>query len=460
MINETIAAISTPPGKGGIAVIRISGDNAIDVADKIFKPLNKKTLNQLSPSQAIYGYIFFDNEKIDDGIATVFRGPHSFTGEDTVEISCHGGTLLQEKILRSALRCGARMAEPGEYTKRAFINGKISLSEAEAVISKINAENDEQLKLAVSHADGRLKNEIDAIINTLVKVLSNCYVLCDYPDEDLSEISNDEIISALDGCILRCQKLIDSYKSGHAVIEGIPTVIVGQPNTGKSSLLNTLLGYDRAIVTDIAGTTRDIIEEKVYAGRVMLSVADTAGIRFGDNVDTVEKIGIDRSLEKLKSAELAIAVFDGSKQFNEKDSEVIRILENFNCPRIAVINKSDLDLAFDTSISASSFDHIIKISSVTKEGIDELISTIESMYFDGEIDYNTTPIVALARQKNSIVSGKECITRALNAIKSGISPDIAGLDVEDAIGEFELLDGRRVSELIVTQIFSGFCVGK
>lgn len=460
IMQDTIAAVSTAMGKGGIAVIRISGERAVSVADKMFKPLNGKSLLDAHSSSAVYGNIYFEGNKIDDGVVTIFRSPRSFTGEDTVEISCHGGILLQEKVLRSALKSGARMAEAGEFTKRAFINGKISLSEAEAVISKINAESEEQLKLAVSHADGKLKNEMNSIINALVKVLSSCYVLCDYPDEDLSEISTDEIISTLENCIERCDMLIKSYKTGHAVAEGIPTVIVGQPNTGKSSLLNAFLGYDRAIVTDIAGTTRDVIEERVYVGRVTLSVADTAGIRFGDGVDTVEKLGVSRSIEKLKNAELALAVFDGSKEFSEQDNEIISVLKRFSCPKIAVINKSDLGIRFDTSLLKETCDKTVEISALSQKGIENLISAIEDMYFDGEIDYNQTPVLALARQKNSVSLGREHIQRALNAIRLGISPDMAGFDIEDAIAEFEALDGRRVSEMIVSQIFSGFCVGK
>ncbi len=459
-MQDTIAAVSTAMGKGGIAVIRISGESAISVGDKIFKPSNGKSLIDIPSSSVVYGNIYFDGNKIDDGVATIFRAPRSFTGEDTVEISCHGGILLQEKVLQSALKNGARLAEAGEFTKRAFINGKISLSEAEAVISKINAESEEQLKLAVSHADGKLKNEMNSIIDNLVKVLSSCYVLCDYPDEDLSEISTDEIISSLEGCLERCDKLIKSYRAGHAVTEGIPTVIVGQPNTGKSSLLNAFLGYDRAIVTDIAGTTRDIIEERVYAGRVTLSVADTAGIRFGESLDTVEKIGVTRSIEKLKNAELALAVFDGSRQFSKQDEEIISILEEFSCPKIAIINKSDLGILFDTSLLKNTCDKIVEISALSQKGMDELISAIEDMYFDGEIDYSKTPVLSLARQKNSVSLGREHILRALDAIKMGISPDMAGLDIENAIAEFEALDGRRVSEMIVSQIFSGFCVGK
>lgn len=459
-MQDTIAAISTAMGKGGIAVIRISGENAIDVADSFFKATSGKSLNDTPSSTSVYGNIYFEGNKIDDGLAAIFRAPRSFTGENTVEISCHGGVLLQEKVLRAALSSGARMAEAGEFTKRAFINGKISLSEAEAVISKINAESEEQLKLAVSHADGRLKNEMNTIIDSLVKVLSSCYVLCDYPDEDLSEISNEEIVTALESCISRCDKLIKSYKSGHAVAEGIPTVIVGQPNTGKSSLLNALLGYDRAIVTDIAGTTRDVIEEKVYAGRVTLSVADTAGIRFGGDVDTVEKIGVGRSIEKLKKAELVLAVFDGSKELSPQDEEVISILKETDSPKIAVVNKSDLGIALDTSLLEKNFNKIIQISIAENHGLENLISAIEDMYFDGEIDYNQTPVLAFARQKNSVFAGRECIQKALDAIELGISPDMAGLDVESAIAEFEALDGRRVSEMIVSQIFSGFCVGK
>ena len=458
--NSTVAAISTPQGKGGIAVIRISGENSIKIASRMFFPASGRSLEDFPPFRAVYGDIYVDGKKTDDGIATVFLAPRSFTGENTVEISCHGGALLQEKILQEIFKQGALPAGPGEFTKRAFINGKMSLSEAEAVISKINAESDEQLKLAVSHAEGKLSKEISGIINRLVKVLSNCYVLCDYPDEDLSDISQEEIIEVLNGCIDHCDRLIKSYRTGHAVAEGIPTVIVGQPNTGKSSLLNTFLGYDRAIVTNIAGTTRDIIEEKVYLGKVTLTIADTAGLRFDDGIDAVEKIGVSRSIDKLQKAELVLAVFDGSKELDKKDEAAIEILNDTNCAKIAVINKCDLGTVIDTSFLEKHFPKTVTISTADGTGMEELTKTIEELYFDGEIDYSKTAVLALSRQKNSVVSARESIVRARDAIAFGISPDVAGLDVEEAIGELEYLDGRRVSEIIVGGIFSGFCVGK
>ena len=304
MQDRTIAAISTAFGRGGIAVIRISGEDAIGIAAKVFVPASGKGLEEISSGRAVYGKIYGGGRVIDDGMALVLRAPRSFTGEDTVEISCHGGVLITQKVLEAVLMAGAEAAGPGEFTKRAFISGKIGLTEAEAVIATINAESEEQLKLARSHMEGSLAGEIGSISEELVKILSRCYVLCDYPDEDLSEVSTEEVEAILEDVRKRLDRLISGYRVGHAVAEGIPTAIVGRPNVGKSSLLNGLLGYQRAIVTDIPGTTRDTVEEKLYLGRVLLKLCDTAGIRSGNGIDEVERIGIERSFEKLRESEL------------------------------------------------------------------------------------------------------------------------------------------------------------
>ena len=462
MQDRTITAISTPFGRGGIAVIRISGIDAIKISSEVFKPKSGKSLTEIPHGHTIYGLIVSGGITVDDGMASVFKAPHSFTGEDTVEVSCHGGILITQKVLEAFFAAGARPAEAGEFTKRAFISGKIKLTEAEAVIATINAESDEQLKLARSHMEGSLSREIGEISSGLLQILSRCYVLCDYPDEDLSEISTMEVQEILLSIRARLSKLLSGYRVGHAVAEGISTAIVGRPNVGKSSLLNGLLGYQRAIVTDIPGTTRDTVEERLYLGRVLLKLCDTAGIRSGDDIDEVEKIGIRRSIEKLDSSELVLGVFDASSPLQSEDFDLIKRLENYAGVKIAVLNKCDRGedpLLIDT-LENSGFNHTIKISAKTGFGFKELETLIEGLYFEGSIDYSKTPTLSLARQKVSVQNAIDAVDRAIYGLSINLPADIAGLDVEGAISALDELDGRRVSERIVTEIFHNFCVGK
>ncbi len=462
MQDRTIAAISTPFGRGGIAVIRISGVDAIEISSKVFKPRSNKSLTEIPHGRTVYGLIVFEEKTVDDGMASVFKAPNSFTGEDTVEISCHGGILITQKVLEAVLAAGASPAAAGEFTKRAFVSGKIKLTEAEAVIATINAESEEQLKLARSHMEGSLSREIGEISSGLLQILSRCYVLCDYPDEDLSEVSNDEVRSILLSVRNRLSRLLSGYKVGHAVAEGIGTAIVGRPNVGKSSLLNGLLGYQRAIVTDIPGTTRDTVEERLYLGRVLLKLCDTAGIRSGDDIDEVERIGIQRSLEKLNSSELVLAVFDSSAPLQKEDHHLLSRLKEYSGIKIAVLNKCDRgeDKESTKIISSCDFDHLIKVSAKNKLGFEELEALIEGMYFEGQIDYSKTPTLSLARQKISVKNALDAVDRALYGLSIDLPADITGLDIENAISSLEELDGRQISEKIVSEIFSSFCVGK
>ena len=462
MQDRTIAAISTPYGRGGVALIRLSGESAIEIADKVFRARSGKELSATAHSRAVYGDIVSEGGIIDDGIATVFRAPHSYTGEDTVEISCHGGILITQRVLEAFFRAGAIPAAAGEFTKRAFISGKLGLTEAEAVIATINAESDEQLKLARSHMEGALSTEIDGICDELVKVLSRCYVLCDYPDEDLSEVSSDEVRQILSGVLQRLKRLDSGYKVGHAVAEGIATAIVGRPNVGKSSLLNALLGYERAIVTDIPGTTRDTVEENLLVGKVLLRLCDTAGIRRGEGIDEVEKIGIKRSIQKLEGSELVFAVFDVSSPLCEEDNYILETLKNYTGTKVAILNKCDKGECPESVkvLRGFGFDKLLKVSSLEKMGFEELCDVVEGLYFEGEIDYAKTPTLSLARQKVSVENAIQGVERAISCLEMSMPADIAGLDVEGAISALRELDGRQVSEMIVSGIFSKFCVGK
>ena len=455
--NHTIAAISTPYGRGGIAVIRISGNEAITVADKIFLPVSGKKLNEYSSGRAVYGKILVDGKEFDTGIATVFRAPHSYTGQDTVELSCHGGLLLTEKVLASVLSAGAKQAGAGEFTKRAFLAGKLGLSEAEAVISLIEAEGEEQLKLASAGAKGVLGREIARIHDEVTKLIAATYVQIDYPDEDLSGMTNEAFVASIDQIALDLQKLRDSYRTGHAVAEGISTVILGKPNTGKSSLLNALVGYDRAIVSPIAGTTRDTVEQKIQVGKVRLTVHDTAGVHETD--DIVEKMGVERSLQLAERAELILFVLDGSEEPDSEDAALLARLANSKCPVICVCNKIDRESRLSKTLTAD-FAYRVDISALTGEGMDVLKSTIESLFVQGVIDYDNTPVLTGAHRYAMIQTAIELVLRAKEAVLAGLSPDVAALDLEMASGELGRLDGRGVSEAVVDSIFSRFCVGK
>lgn len=463
-MTNTIAAISTAFGRGGIAVIRISGDKAIDVAEAVFRPSSGKKLSDTASNYCVYGNILKGGQKIDDGMCTVFRAPHSYTGEDTAEICCHGGIILTEKVLEAAFEAGARQADAGEFTKRAFINGKLTLSQAEAVGMLIDAENEEQLSLASSHQNGVLKKKSDELYEKLKMVVTGVYANVDFPDEDLSELSEKQVLDELNIISRDLSALKDSYRVGRAVCEGIKTVLVGRPNTGKSSLLNRLVGRERAIVTDVAGTTRDTIEETVQCGRIILRLCDTAGIRETD--DVVERIGVERSLNALGEAELVLAVFDLSSELDGEDRELIEKLKTVKATKIAVFNKSDLSKKLDTETVKESglFTRFVTVnasfSDNKQNGVDELKDFICSLYIEGAVDYSTTAVITNARQNSAVTRALQYVDNAREALRLGMTSDTAGFDLEAALTELSELDGRRVTEEIVASIFHRFCIGK
>ncbi|MBE6631232.1 MAG: tRNA uridine-5-carboxymethylaminomethyl(34) synthesis GTPase MnmE [Ruminococcaceae bacterium] len=461
MNNSTVAAISTPYGKGGIAVIRISGEEAFSVADKVFFPVNGKDSYSIRPNEAVFGNILHEGKIIDTGLATYFKGPRSFTGEDTVEISCHGGILLSSLVLEAVLCAGAVPAGPGEFTKRAFLAGKMSLSQAEAVIELIDAESREKLMLASAQTGGRLSREIDSIYSELLELVSSAYVYIDFPDEDLNDISSPEILERLSEIIARAEKLLSSYRSGKAINEGIKTVIVGRPNTGKSSVLNSILGEDRAIVTELAGTTRDTIEEKAVVGKIILNLCDTAGIR-NNTEDRVESLGIERSVKKLEEAELVIAVFDSSVPLTEEDESFIEILKERAKEKslIALLNKCDLEKKADTDKIRRLFENTVEVSAKENIGMDKVKELCEKLFVEGDIDYSSTAVISNARQNASLRSAVEKLVRARDALLAGHTQDIACFDIEGAMEDISELDGRQISEELVNNIFHRFCVGK
>ena len=452
---NTAAAISTPYGRGGIAVIRIVGDEAFSIADRVFKTASGVLPSKLEPNFLCYGHIYAGEELIDEGMIVRFAAPRSYTGEDTVEISCHGGIFVSHKVLEAVYVAGALPAGPGEFTKRAFMNGKLSLSQAEAVIRVIDAETNDSLRLALSHANGSLKNKIDEIYNSLAALISRAYVTTDYPEEDLSTLSAEEMKKTLYDVQGELEALYGTYKSARIINEGIYTVIAGKPNTGKSSLFNLLLDRERAIVSDIEGTTRDFIEDRATLDGVLFKLCDTAGIRDGS--DTLEAAGIGRSLEIINKAELILAVFDGSAPCDERDIKIIKELKKVSCPKIALLNKSDLGTKF--TLELSSFDRVIRTNTLSKEGIGELRRALSDMFGSGKIDYSQ-PHIANARQAASILAAKEALGRAIDALDAGYTEDIAGLDIEEALARLGECDGRAVSEDVVERIFHNFCVGK
>lgn len=456
MLGKTICAISTPYGKGGVAVIRISGDGALEIAKRVFIP---RKSGELLPRVAYYGEIKRENDVIDDGILTYFKAPHSFTGEDVCEICSHGGLYVTRAVLETVLSAGAEMAEAGEFTKRAFINGRLTLSRAEAIASVIDAKTDSQLRLSSSMARGALSSRLLEIREKIIAILSRAYATIDYPDEDITDTGREEFEKTLDLVADALLKLKKSYRAGRAVAEGISCAIVGKPNAGKSSLYNLIAGKSLAIVTDIAGTTRDVIENTVELGGVTLRLADTAGIR--ETSDVVEKIGVDRAREKIIESELIFALFDSSEDATNEDYRLIDALLGRDV--IAIINKVDKERKMPRELYEkikTTFENCVEISANDVGAIDTLGSVLSRIYELGEINLSSDAVVASARQSSAICVAYEKVISAREALFNGETPDIVCFSLEEALSSIDMIDGRETSEEIVNEIFSRFCVGK
>ncbi len=463
ILGDTIAAVSTPYGRGGVALLRISGPDALAVAERVFLPKNGKALSAQPARTAVYGAILqytpgVEALSIDDGLALIFRAPASFTGEDVVELTCHGGILLTRTVLTSVIAAGARPASAGEFTRRAFVNGKIGLSSAEALGDLLDAETADQLTLAHSGMRGKIEEATGGIYEELRRVLASVYAKIDYPDEDLTELTDGEIDTKLQEAERALRALCETYRTGHAVMEGIKTVICGLPNVGKSSLYNRLVGHDAAIVTSVKGTTRDVLSETAHCGSVTLRLFDTAGIRATD--DLVESIGIERTREAMGRAELILAVFEGGQAPDDETLALIRELGTSNAEVIAILNKADQ--CGETLIDAYRpyFTHIIPFSAMTGEGSEMLTRTVEALFTSGKLDLRQDAILTNARQHGAVLSAIEAIGAARGALRSMLPPDLYCSDIERAMEILSQLDGRAVSEDIVSEIFSHFCVGK
>jgi tRNA modification GTPase len=453
---DTVAAVSTPFGKGGVAVIRLSGDEAFAVTERVFFPVGGKPLREHAPRTAVYGLIRDpeSGEVLDDGLCTLFKGPNSFTGEDTAEISCHGGVLVTRNVLEACLRAGAFQAPAGEFTRRAFRNGKLALERAEALGNLLDAGNDEQVKLARAGMNGLLTDSAEEVYTDLMAVLANMEAGMDFPEEDLTEMPPEEIRAALQSAEETVRGLVRTYRTGHAIAEGIPTVICGRPNVGKSAFYNRLVGREAAIVTSIAGTTRDILTDTVSLGRVTLRLSDTAGLR--ESADPVEKIGVERARKALDEAELVLILTDSREA--DPESEVLAVsMRDRGKSVIYVHTKSDLHAV--EGMAPDGIPHIV-LSSVTGEGFDRLQAAVEAAFIDGNLRMGEEAVVFSARQAAALRESAACLAAARENLEAGLPYDICADDVRAAMGELGQLCGREMREEVLTEIFSRFCVGK
>lgn len=455
--DSTVAALSTPPGKGGVALIRLSGPEAAPIADRVFRARSGKKVSSLPARTATYGDIFFEGDRIDDVLLTFFPAPHSYTGEDTVEITCHGGMLICRTILEALFAAGAMPAGRGEFTRRAFLAGHLGLSEAEAIGELLDAKSREQIRLYQKESRTRLRTTLTALYDTLSSLLSAIYAKIDYPDEDLAELDDAAIIEKLRSLSADISRLTATYRTGRAVAEGISTVLLGKPNTGKSSLYNLLCGKNAAIVTEYAGTTRDVLESSVSLGRVLLRLADTAGVR--ETTDPVEKIGVDRAKAAAEAAELILVLFDTSRPWDAEDETLLAYAETLPGEKIALLNKEDLPALWDAGRLAGHFVRVLPFSALQGD-MQALTAAVDALFTDGSIRIGEDAVVSSARQYAALINAHEYVESTRNALESGVPYDAALSDLELAMQSLGETDGRSVSEDIVSGIFSKFCVGK
>ncbi len=449
---ETIAAISTPPGVGGIGIIRISGDNALNVAKRIFKAKNK---SEIKPFTIRFGYVVDENQNaLDQVLVSYFKSPKSYTGEDVIEINCHGGNVSTREILELVLKNGARLAEPGEFTKRAFLNGKLDLTQAEAVIELINSKSDKESKASYKQLEGLLGAKIKEIKQGIIDLLVDIEANIDYPEYDIEEVRRERIYNVLSTNVSKLETLEKSFESGKILRDGVSTVIIGKPNVGKSSLLNRLVKEDRAIVTEIAGTTRDTIEEYITIRGIPLKLVDTAGIHETD--DIVESIGVNKSKKAIDESELVLLMLDATRELSKEDEELLEATKNKN--RIILINKIDADKKINKNMFKS--DKVIEMSTKTLAGIEELEETIEEMFNISELNMENEIVITNVRHKNLIHKAAEEIKNAIISIKNGLPIDMLSIDLQEALQNLGEITGESISEEVVKGIFAKFCVGK
>ena len=452
-MSKTIAAVSTPAGLGGIGVVRISGDDAICIADKVFSGISKRKIADIQGYTALYGD-FFDNEgKIDSGVALLFRAPKSYTGENVVELSCHGGSHVTKRLLRACFAAGATPADAGEFTKRAFLNKKMDLIEAESVMELISASGDAQLRLANAAHTGKTTIKINEIKDKLLTVAAAVSVNADYPDEDIPLLEEESLKNSLNQISATLNEAINEYNAGKILREGINTVIIGKPNVGKSTLMNLLSGSERSIVTDIAGTTRDVIEDTIMLGDLTLHVADTAGIR--KTGDTVESLGVSLAKKRMEAAQLILAVFDASDDLSQDDRDILADISDRNC--LVILNKCDKG----AKLTAEDFNglNVVSISAKLGDGLSLLEEKVTAICFAKKLD-PTAAVLISERQRDCAARAKNSVDEALNALLLGFTTDAVGVCIDDAIAALLELTGERVTNEVTNEIFKRFCVGK
>jgi len=458
-IDDTIAAISTPVGEGGIGIVRMSGKDSLDIIAKIFKSYRNKNVNEMKSYTMMYGFIIDpkSNEKVDEVIISYMKAPNTYTREDIVEVNCHGGVVAVKKILSLILENGARLAEPGEFTKRAFLNGRIDLSQAEAIIDLIRAKTTESMHIALEQSQGKLSIKIKNIMNRLLGILAHIEASVDFPEDDIENVVSSKIIKDSKEIINELNGLIKNAETGKILREGLNTSIVGKPNVGKSSLLNALLEEKRAIVTDIPGTTRDVIEEYINIRGIPVKIIDTAGIR--ETSDIVEKIGVEKSKEYIEKSDLIIFMVDSSRPLDDEDLEIIELIKNKRT--IVVINKIDLPSASDLDTIKKYFndESIIYASVNTEQGIEDIKQKIEEFVYSGEIKSKDI-YVTNVRHKDILYKAKESIEKGIETIEGLLPLDIASVEYRDAYLKLGEITGDTAAEDIIDRIFNDFCIGK
>ena len=457
MKTDTIAAIATAMTSSGIGIIRISGGQAFEVIEKIFKKKNGEKID-LSRSHTVqYGYICDQDEVIDEVLVLIMKGPHSYTAEDTVEIDCHGGVLMMKKILETVIQYGARPAEPGEFTKRAFLNGRIDLSQAEAVIDVINAQNEYALKSSVSQIKGNMSEKVKALREKIIYEIAYIESALDDPEHISLDGYGEELAKKLEPMVKELERLIASADNGKVMSEGVKTVILGKPNAGKSSLMNVLVGEERAMVTDIAGTTRDTLEEHIRLRGISLNVVDTAGIR--DTEDVVAKIGVTKARTAAEDADLIIYVVDASVPLDENDRDIIEMIRNRKA--VVLLNKTDLEQVVSVEELEKQTGHrVIPVSAKEETGIEELEKEIQSMFYQGDIDFNDEVYVTNIRHKTALTESLSSLKLVQKSIEDGMPEDFYSIDLMNAYEQLGTIIGEAVEDDLVNEIFSKFCMGK
>lgn len=456
-LNDTIAAISTAIGEAGIAIVRMSGDDSVNIIDEIFVSASGKKMAEAENRKFLYGHIADGDKLIDEVLVVKMKGPHSYTAEDIVEIHCHGGVVSVKKILNLILSKGARLAEKGEFTKRGFLNGRIDLTQAEAVIDMIKAKTDISFDMGLNQLSGALSEVLNKLKDELVSMQALIVANIDFPDEDIEDAAYHDLMERSDKILEKMNNLLDNSKNSRLLRDGINTVILGKPNVGKSSLLNGLLKYDRAIVTDIAGTTRDIIEDYINLDGVLLKITDTAGIRETD--DEVEKIGVNIAREKLKEADLVIAIFDISRDFDKDDEEILNLIKDKK--HITILNKDDLDQKIsDEEIEKYFKDDYLRLSVMENESVKKIENLIIDLFFDGELQISSDSILSNIRHINALKEAKKALLEVNESLKEKVFLDLIEVDLENVISHISEITGTITTEDILDRVFSDFCIGK